>query len=238
MSESKHTIAGTVLTMPVRVRKADVHMAMFSVDAGAAQRLIAYSGLEVFQHRPGRAVVNVLLTRFFENDLGTYNEFTTCVMVNPPGSKASGLRALGDAGAFIHHMMVDQAFTLEAGRKIWGYPKVMADYTIRDEGRFGFDVHIDGSLVVDMEFGRGLPLPKATSPGSSLSYTRLDGITREMRAQQNASAVRGRVGGVTMRLGDHPVAGELASLGLPKRAMACMSIGQVDMTFGDPTVIA
>jgi hypothetical protein len=238
MPESKHTIAGTVLTMPVRVNKADVHMAMFSVAADAAQRLIDYSGLEVFQHRPGRAVVNVLLTRFIENDLGTYNEFTTCVMVNPPGSKASGLRALGDAGAFIHHMMVDQAFTLEAGRKIWGYPKVMADYTIRDERRFGFDVRIDGRLVAEMEFNRGLPLPKAASPDSSLSYTRLDGITREMRAQQHASDIRGRIGGVRLRLGDHPVANELASLGLPKRAMMSMSIGQVDMTFGDSTVVS
>lgn len=237
MPESQHTIAGTVLTMPIRVRKADVHMAMFSVDAGAAQRLIDYSGLKVFQHRPDRAVVNVLLTRFIENDLGSYNEFTTCIMVNPPGSNASGLRALGDAGAFIHHMMVDQAFTLEAGRKIWGYPKVMADYMIRDGSRFGFDVRIDGSLVVDMEFGRGLPLPKAAAPDSSLSYTHLDGITREMRAEQIASGMRARIGGATVRLGDHPYAKELASLGLPKRAMACMSFGQVDMTFGDATVL-
>ena len=46
MPESQHTIAGTVLTMPIRVRKADVHSAMFSVDADAAQRLVDYSGLE------------------------------------------------------------------------------------------------------------------------------------------------------------------------------------------------
>ena len=56
MPESQHTIAGTVLTMPIRVRKADVHSAMFSVDADAAQRLIDYSGLRVFELRPGRAV--------------------------------------------------------------------------------------------------------------------------------------------------------------------------------------
>jgi len=36
MPDSQHTIAGTVLTMPVRIRKADVHTAMFSVDAAAA----------------------------------------------------------------------------------------------------------------------------------------------------------------------------------------------------------
>ena len=60
------------------MRKADVHTAMFTVDADAAQRLIDYSGLKVFQMRPGRAVVNLLLTRFIDCDLGQYNEFSFC----------------------------------------------------------------------------------------------------------------------------------------------------------------
>ncbi len=85
---SQHTIAGTVLTMPVRIRKADVHTAMFSVPADAAQRLIDYSGLQVCQFRPGRAVVTLMLARYLDGDLGRYNEFGTCVMVNPPGSTA------------------------------------------------------------------------------------------------------------------------------------------------------
>ncbi len=50
---SQHTIAGTVLTMPVRVRTAHQHTAMFVVDADAAQRMIDYSGLRVC--RFGRA---------------------------------------------------------------------------------------------------------------------------------------------------------------------------------------
>ncbi len=79
-------------------------------------------------------------------------------MVNPPGSNASGPRALGSAGAFIHHLPVDQEFTLEAGTKIWGYPKVMADFTIREGRQFGFDCSVDGQLVVGMEFRRGLPI--------------------------------------------------------------------------------
>ncbi|HZE15521.1 MAG TPA: acetoacetate decarboxylase family protein, partial [Mycobacterium sp.] len=79
MPDSQHVIAGTVLTMPVRVRKADVHTAMFSVAADAAQRLIDYSGLEVCRHRPGRAVVNLMLARYIDGDLGRYHEFGTCV---------------------------------------------------------------------------------------------------------------------------------------------------------------
>src|SRR6201991_4993179 len=157
MAPSQHTIAGTVLTMPVRIRKATQHMAMFSGDAGAAQHLIDYSGLRVCRDLPGRAVVVLMLMHYVDGDLGQYHEFGTSVMVNPPGSDASGPRALGSAGAFIHHLPVDQEFTLAAGTKIWGYPKVMADFTIREGRRFGFDCSVDGQLVVCMEFRRGLP---------------------------------------------------------------------------------
>jgi Acetoacetate decarboxylase (ADC) len=233
MSESQHTIAGTVLTMPVRVRKADVHSAMFTVDAGAAQRLIDYSGLKVFEIRSGRAVVNLLLTRFVECDLGCYNEFSFCVMVAPPGDKVGGLRAFGDAGTFVHRMLVDQSFTLEAGRKIWGYPKILADFTVREGNPFGFDVRVDGSLLVDMAIGRGLPVPMPSRPQSLLTYTNIDGTTRETAAEQTSTGMRARIGGATLKLGDHAYAQELASLGLPKRAMACMSIANADMTFGD-----
>ena len=118
MADSQYTIAGTKLTLPVRVRKANVHTAMFSVPADAAQRLIDYSGLQVCRFRPGRAIVTLMLARYIDGDLGRYNEFGTCVMVNPPGSAAKGFKALGEAAAFIHHLPVDQAFTLEAGRTI------------------------------------------------------------------------------------------------------------------------
>ena len=90
MTASQHTIAGTVLTMPVKIRKANQHMAMFSVDADAAQRLIDYSGLQVCRYLPGRAIVVLMLMHYIDGDLGEYLEYGTNVMVNPPGSTASG----------------------------------------------------------------------------------------------------------------------------------------------------
>ena len=88
MTASQHTIAGTVITMPVQIRKANQHMAMFSVDADAAQHLIEYSGLRVCRYLPGRAVVVLMLMHYIDGDLGQYYEFGTSVMVNPPGSNA------------------------------------------------------------------------------------------------------------------------------------------------------
>jgi hypothetical protein len=238
MPGSQHTIAGTVLTMPVRIRKADVHTAMFAVDADAAQRLIDYSGLQVCRFRPGRAVVTLMLARYLDGDLGRYNEFGTCVMVNPAGSAATGLRALADAAAFIHHLPVDQSFTLEAGRSIWGFPKIMADFTVRDGRAFGFEVSEGGSRIAAMAFRPGLPVPSLRrGPQVLKTYTFADGTTREVPWEMTNSQIRFRPGGAKLRLGDHPYAKELASLGLPKRPMLSGSVGHVEMTFGDAHVL-
>jgi Acetoacetate decarboxylase (ADC) len=246
---TQHTIAGTLLTMPVQIRTADQHMAMFSVDADAAQRMIDYSGLQVCRYRPGRAMVILMLMRYVDGDLGPYLEYGTNVMVNPPGSQAKGLSALRDAAAFIHHLPVDGAFTMEAGRQIWGYPKVMADFTVRganssagvrDGHSFGFDVSIAGERAVSMEFRNGLAVPSAftSKPQVHPTYSHLDGVTRETAGQMTLSGVRYRPGGVSLRLGEHPIGRELAALGLPKRALISSSAENVQMTFGDAKEIA
>src|SRR5690348_5262275 len=200
MRASQHTIAGTVLTMPVRVRTATQHTAMFAVDADAAQRMIDYSGLQVYRPIPGRAIVTLILTHFIDSDLGAYHEYSTCVSVNPPGSKP-GLRSLQTV--FVHHMFVDQACTLEAGRTIWGFPKVMADYTIRDGRQVGFDASIGGELVIGMEFSAGLKVPGVTGRTQELSsYSCLDGVRRESRFTMTPTGGRLWPGGARVWLGD------------------------------------
>ena len=190
--------------MPVQIRKANQHMAMFSVDADAAQRLIDYSGLQVCHYLPGRAIAVLMLMHYIDGDLGQYYEFGTSIMVNPPGSRASGPRALGSAGAFIHHLPVDQAFTLEAGIKIWGYPKVMADFAVQEGPESGFECSVDGQLVISMDFRPGLPIRLTPRQQAQRSYSHRDGVTRETAFEHTLDGVRTRLGGVRVRLGEHP----------------------------------
>ena len=245
---SQHTIGDTVLTMPVRIRTAEQHMAMFSVDADAAQRMIDYSGLSVYRHRPNRTVVVLMLMHYIDGDLGPYLEYGTNVMVNRPGTRLSGLRNMGSAGAFVHHLPVDGEFTMSAGRQIWGYPKILADFTIRsaDDARgvrghqFGFDVNIEGRFAVGMDFTPGLGVPSAFAgkPRVQSTFSCLDGVLRETEGRMQSSGVRYRTGGARVRLGDHPYAEELAALGLPKRALLSSSARNVQMTFADAKEIS
>ena len=186
MTASQHTIAGTVLTMPVNVRKATQHTAMFSVDADATQRMIDYSGLQVCRPVPGRAVVTLILTHFVDSDLGAYHEYSTCVQVNPPGVEAQPSFAAD--GVRSSHVRRPGASPWRPGGTIWGFPKVMADYTIREGKQFGFDASIDGQFVIGMEFSPGLKVPAVSSRTQELSsYSYLDGILRESQFEMTPS---------------------------------------------------
>ena len=135
-------------------------------------------------------------------------------------------------------MPVDQEFTLEAGTKIWGYPKVMGDFTIREGRRFGFDLSIDGQSVIGMEFRPGLPIRLTPRHQSQRSFSHRDGVACETAFEYTLDGVRTRLGGVRVWLGDHPYSKELASLGLPKRAMLSSSVENVQMSFGDAQEIS
>ncbi len=109
----------------------------------------------------------------------------------------------------------------------------MADFTIREGRQFGFDVTIDGQVAVSMEFLPGVPVPLPSRRQTQRSYSYRDGVLRETPFEMSLSGMRSRLGGVSVRLGDHPYAKELASLGLPKRAMMSSSVDNVEMSFGD-----
>ena len=194
--------------------------------------MIDYSGLQVCRYLPGRAVVALILAHFVDGDLGEYHELSTGVMVNQPGAEPSRVRAL--QSTFIHHMLVDQAFTLEAGRTIWGFPKVMADFTIRDGNS-----SVSTQVSTDSWWPAWNSVADCSSVGLTYrkqvlrSYSHRDGQTLETPFEMSMVGVPYRPGGVRLWLGDHPYAKELASLGLPKRALISASVANVEMSFGD-----
>ncbi|MFG2017335.1 acetoacetate decarboxylase family protein [Actinomadura geliboluensis] len=229
-----HAIQGERVTLPVRIRDAAVASAMFAVPARAAQAVIAYSGLTVAEPLPGRAICSLAFVRYADGDLGPYHEFAVAFLVRPPGAPASGLLGgLRGIGAFIHWLPVNQEFTLEAGRTIWGFPKEIADMPMDLSARVKrCAVRFGGRTAIELAVKPGVPMPGSTAAPKVDAYSCLDGVTRRTPWTLTPSDVRTRPGGAKVVLGDHPVAEELRGLGLDRaRALSTSSVGHLQMVF-------
>jgi hypothetical protein len=236
---SWYTIQGHEVTIPVEVRDANAFMASFLVPATAAQDLIASSGLDVAEPLPGRAVCSLAFMRYLDGDLGPYHEFAVAFLVRHKGMEpASAVTksaeiVRGFVGAFIHQLPVNQEFTLEAGRGIWGFPKFLADIDIDQAGPVAScELRHDGEHVLSLSIRRGVTMP---ARGSSVdAYSHTDGVLRRTAWSMQPTGVRGRPAGAELTLGDHPIAKELRSLGLPRRAALSSTMDHVRMQFQAP----
>ena len=226
------TVLGRTVGLPVEVREARQWGVQYLVPMAAAQRLVSPTGLEVTGPIPGRALVALAVCRYDDTDLDPYHEVAVSFVVRPhdaPPRPSAGQRAkefaTGAIGAYIHRLPVDQEFTCVAGRNIWGFPKWVTEIDI-DEAAPGDNrpgtgttvrlvdagVHILSLTVAE---GGRLALPAQAPP----SYSFGDGILRRTTWTTSSEGATGRFGGATLVLGTHPMADELRSLGLPKRAL-------------------
>ncbi|WP_330229398.1 acetoacetate decarboxylase family protein [Nocardia sp. NBC_00508] len=240
---STHTVLGREVRMPVRIRLAHAFMATYLVPAAAAQRLIDYSGLRVLRLPGGRAMCTLVFVDYVDGDLGPYNEFGVSFMVrhHTASAAAGGPKDLvtGRSGVLIHRLPVDGDFTLAAGRGIWGFPKELAEFVVDHGGRTRSGaLHQNGQLIADLTVRPGFVTPAGRAPASSLdAYSHIDGITRCTRWQMRPSGMRARFGGAKLTLGDHPIAEELRSIGLPRRALMSSAVPRLAMTFEDAVAI-
>ncbi len=241
-SVENYTVQGRTLSLPIVVRSARSGAATFVVPAAAAQALIAPTGLEVAEMRPGKAIASIAFVKYEDTDLDAYNEVAIAFLVRlhdaepvPPARKA--LEVLRNkTGVYIHHLPVNQGFTLEAGRTIWGYPKFMADIDIDERPRATrCTLRHDGAHVLTLTLNKGIrPWPRVPNLPT---YTFLDGVLRRTPWETSTEGTRGRIGGATLALGEHPIADELRSLGLPRRAMVSTTVDRVGARFGAAEVV-
>jgi hypothetical protein len=208
-----YEIAGRTVTMPVVVRDASAGTAMFEVDAGAARALLPAGAGEAFtvvESSPGCSQLALATIDYRDNDLGDYHEVGVTLFVQPAGG--------GEAGTFITHLPVDQSFTCEAGQRIWGFPKTVEqiDLDHGDDGRSAVTtLRMDGELVLRLTLPRGGT--DDSPPMEMVTYSLIDGVPHGTAFSQGGSGGQVVVGGegVTLELGSHPLARQLATLGLP-----------------------
>jgi hypothetical protein len=198
-------IQGKQIGFPVVVRQATSGAATFLVSAAAARPLLPGPEIEIAEVLPGRALCSIAAIDYRDNDLGDYNEVSIAFF----GSRL---------GTTIRHLPVDQSFTCEAGCTIWGFPKTVQ--------RIDFDTGAQRATCTLFQDGRHaltLSLPRGGSRTLSdtrmTTYTRIQGIPHRTAFTSGAEGFGVRLGGAEIVLGSGPIAEELRSLGLPRRAL-------------------
>lgn len=207
---TSYQIDGRTVTMPVLVRDASAGTVMFEVDASKAQALLPGDAFQVVESSPGQAQLNLAVIDYRDNDLGDYDEIGITLFVRPSGDDDA------EAGTFITHLPVNQHFTCEAGKGIWGFPKTVEDISISyAETSVTATLTMEGQLVFRLTLPRGgdeeMPQMEMTT------YTTIDGQPHATGFSQGGAGSQVLVGdeGVSLELGDHPLAVRLAELGLP-----------------------
>ncbi|MFW0795591.1 acetoacetate decarboxylase family protein [Gordonia sp. CPCC 205515] len=248
---STHDVLGTAVTMPVEIRYARCFVAGFTADSSAVREAIAAAGgtdharLRPLRIRPGRTMCMLVFVDYVDGDLGPYNEFGVCFLVEdptqPPANPLQAMRKLagGDARALVHRLPVDGEFTLAAGRGIWGFPKFLADFDVDHDATTKHGrVSADGQLIADLTVRRGIQVPDNPADTVLNAYSQLDGVLRMTPWKlTSTSGTRTRIGGARLELGTHPIADELRSLRLGKHALMTSSVDRITMRFEDATVI-
>lgn len=234
---NSYLIQGRVVTMPCIVRDACSATATWLVSARAAQALLPGPELEIAEVMPGRGLLSISCIDYRDNDLGDYNEVSIAFFVRERGA-SRGLPYAGTAidmmrgrlPTHIIHLPVNQSFTCEAGRTIWGFPKTVDEIDFDTSGdRALCTWNKDGHNVLRVSLPIG---GKRSFPEQTLcTYSYIDGELRKTEFTSSAEDLGIRLRGVDIELGAHPIADELRSLGLPKPALMSMWMGKMKARF-------
>ena len=201
-------IQGRPVTLPAVVRDASNGTALYMTDAAAASRFVP-DAFEVVESAPGQTQVTLVIVDYRDNDLGDYDEVGIIFFVRPKGQPEA------EMGTYIYKLPVNQSFTCEAGCRIWGFPKSVEtiDFEYADTSAT-CRLEMAGQHVFTLTVPRGGD--GETPESEAVGYTLIDGVPHRLVFTRGGSGEQTIPGGegVTLELGDHPLADDLRSLGL------------------------
>jgi hypothetical protein len=233
-----YQVEGRAFSLPCEVRHATSGAATYLVPADVAAEMLPGPEIEIAEMLPGKAVCSIAIIDYKDNDLGDYNEVSISFFVRPRGDKPS-IPWLGNwidmvrnrLGVHILHLPVNQSFTCEAGRVIWGYPKTVQQIDI--------DYAPDSAtctLVYDGEHALTLKVPrggdKKVTGGRMTTYSYIEGVPHVTSADQTSEGMGVFFSGAELTLGTGVIADQLRRLGLPKRPLMCAWIEKMSAVFG------
>lgn len=196
---------------------------VLSAASDAVQKLLP-DGLTPIRATPSRAAVTFLCVDYERigrnGDIAPYNEFGVLLPAVPDDSHTIPYASVftRGVGGYVWYLPVTTEPAKALGVDIWGYPKVVADITHRDEGSIRHTaVTIDDQTLIEISIDRP---PTISRTESSVSYTTKDSALLCERLELDGyMGVWPYSSRVSYTLGDHPRGQQLQTLDLSDRAL-------------------
>ncbi len=239
-----YQIEGKTLGFPSRFGDASSAVGLFMVPIKAARALISDRGFELLEVAPGRALFSLSFVHYRESDCGVYRECSMAFFVKKQGTElkrgfsipylSNWLDVMRDqAATHIWKLPVTTKLAHDAGIQMWGLPKTIdkIDFDVSD-GRATFKLRVDDQEVLSYSVaakGKGHQAPSA-----SAVYSNFEGAPHVTYLSHEYWDMGMRLGNGQLRLGGHPIATQLRSLGLPRRPLVSCWIGKLSLDVSAP----
>lgn len=226
-------VQGRQIELPVTIPQATFAGALWRSPRSAVDAVLEPYGLKGAGVR-GAGLGLLMCVQYSEFALGSYDEVGVGVLAAGPGGP----------GLFVLDLPVTGAFTMEAGREIWGLPKWLMTSTADLGGAQSTMSISDGGVqIMDATIRTSrhpLPIPV---PMVMRTWARAEDGPHAGRLLRGKASLRGRgyrMGrgrGTSIRWGDHPMADRARVLGMGGPPFATFSVERMSGSIGESRVV-
>lgn len=171
-------VDGIPFSLPVNCDKSPVLMALFTINADKAARLIPGNEIHPLRLLGGRGLLVITVIDYRITDIGKYIEFSIAFACThgakpaPPLLPALLMKPYG-VGQWVFDLPVSTAVSVKGGKGIWGMPKHQANLNfVVGEHTVSSQYDLNGELGINIEIERPSKawLPLTTSAANYCAF--------------------------------------------------------------------
>jgi hypothetical protein len=214
-----------VVELPILYYRDDFFVLYFTANTKKVFEILPSANLYPVMMPNGRAIIGVGAFNYTETSIGSYGEVPIVLPV-VYGKKTSPFTGLIPAfmeswypgfGLLIMHLPVTGLLARDGGRQGWGYTKFIADmHFIINSDYFECKMHEEDRHILDIRVLKKGILMKETRPITT--YSVLDNnLIKTIIPQRGIKRTAIQTKGSFLKLGSHPVAESVKSLGISSK---------------------
>jgi len=213
-------VDGISFQMPINSKHSPAFLAVFTIDALQAKKLIP--GNEIHPMRLwSKALLVVTVINYEYTDIGKYVEFSisiACTHGARRGPRLLPALLMGPygTGQYVLDLPVSTQISVKGGKGIWGMPKHQANLNfVTTEKTVSSQYDLDGQLVMKIEIARpGKAWLPVSVPGANYCQFRGMLMKSYIRFKGKAGITLFKKGSARLTIGDHPRIQPLKGLGI------------------------